>query len=515
MPTGAAAETPSAILDAGRFLRRGGDATSSARSRLARPWRIIPQVDQNPKLVLYAQSLSGRSVIGIAAMALVVVFTFLGIDFTAAPFALACAYSRKLRRYLIPLTTLAFLVLHGFWVDVGAIRRIVSQEGLMDRVNVAWLFPGMLPPVFVASWLLIASWPRLAIMPILRRPTLCLIVGLTTLAAIAELPITAGLPRVILWSLLLTAQPYLWFMAYALADARASKRENPAWQRLGVFHPFWGASLTPFGKGKAYLARYDAKTPEELAVTQLKGLKLACWTLLLVVCLRSFDGVIRDVFALPSFDRVFLDHVGGTRDPRYLCWASLMASFVKDVLTMTIWGGTIVACARLAGFRLLRNTYRPLQARTLAEFWNRYYFFYKELLVDHFFYPVFMKCFRSHRRLRVFFATFMAACVGNLLFHFLRDIHFVAEMGWWRAIRGESSHAFYTILLAVGVGLSQLRERPRGDDRRLLRGRIVPCVWVIMFFCILHVFDAPLDRVHTIAQRAQFLSYLLGIDTWT
>jgi hypothetical protein len=114
----------------------------------------------------------------------------------------------------------------------------------------------------------------------------------------------------------------------------------------------------------------------------------------------------------------------------------------------------------------------------------------------------------------MFFATFMAACVGNLMFHFIRDIRFVAELGWWKAVSGEASHAFYTFLLAVGVGVSQMRTRNPEQIKGWLRGRVLPCVWVILFFCVLHVFDAPLDRVHSIWQRADFLLYLLAIDTW-
>ena len=162
---------------------------------------------------------------------------------------------------------------------------------------------------------------------------------------------------------------------------------------------------------------------------------------------------------------------------------------------------------------LLRNTYRPLESATLAEFWNRYYFYYKELLVDHFFYPTFVRYFRGQRRLRMFFATFAAACVGNLLFHFIRDIHFVGEMGLWRAVVGEQSHAFYTFVLAISVGLSQMRRTPQPAPRGWLRGRLLPCLWVSGFFCLIHIFDAPLDREHSLWQRAEFLFYLLGVTT--
>ena len=114
-----------------------------------------------------------------------------------------------------------------------------------------------------------------------------------------------------------------------------------------------------------------------------------------------------------------------------------------------------------------------------------------------------------------FFATFSAACVGNLIYHVIRDIHFVADMGLWKAVVGEQSHAFYTFVLAVGVGLSQMRVGISPVSRGWLGGRVLPCLWVVAFFCVLHVFDAPLDRDHSILQRGQFLFYLLGIDTWT
>src|SRR5579864_6711728 len=113
--------------------------------------------------------------------------------------------------------------------------------------------------------------------------------------------------------------------------------------------------------------------------------------------------------------------MGNQSYPWYICWASMIYTFFHNMLEMAIFGGPIVAVARLAGYRLLRNTYRPLSATTLVEFWNRYYFYYKELLVEVFFFPTFFRCFQTHKRLRIFFATFMAATVGNFIFHFMRD----------------------------------------------------------------------------------------------
>jgi hypothetical protein len=489
---------------------RGGFAQPS---RIPKAWRIIPQIDKDPRFVAYAQSLPGR-------VALFGIFTafaflgFLGVDFAVAPLAAVCGFKQEYRRYLIPGATLLLLWKNGFWVDTGLVQLVGEQEGLANGINQSTLLFGMLALVVAMCSCLLIAWPRIVVaVPFFRRSTLCLISGFIVLVVVAQSPIVTGVPRVLLWSFLMTLLPYLWFLAYALADTGTLSRAA-FWQHLGVFHPFWGSTLTPFGKGLSYLGKFEAKTPEDLAITQLKGLKLACWTVLLAVCLNAFNTLVHGYLALPRFDETFLAYIAGAAYSRYLCWVSLVAYFVEDVGTMTVWGGAIVACARMAGFRLLRNTYRPLESRTLAEFWNRYYFYYKELLVDHFFYPVFLRCFRKNLKLRMFFATFMAACVGNLIFHFIRDIGFVVEFGWWKAVSGDASHAFYTFLLAIGVGVSQMRTQNRKRSNGRLLGRVLPCLWVALFFCVLHVFDAPLDRVHSIGQRAHFLWYLMGIDTW-
>jgi hypothetical protein len=482
----------------------------AATGLLAKPsWRLIPQIDRDPKLVAGVQETGGRLLLCCAVGLLAALFWQIGIDFSAAGLALACAYAGRYRRVLIFLATLLLLCRSGFLVDRAFLAQLAIDEGVSDRIDQPLLEAAMVvATVGLFAGLLAMQGSRTVV---LRRPTLSLLLAFLTLVVVTQATFMAGTPRVLLWSFLMTFQPYLWFLAYGLADS--GKERSPAWQYLSVFHPFWGATLTPFGKGLAYLRRFEAKTPEELAVTQLKGVKLAAWVLILAIgkiCLGEFvHGQLR----LPVFDDNLLEYLAGHPQPRLVGWASVVVFFVDDLLSMTVFGGIIVATARLAGFRLLRNTYRPLESATLAEFWNRYYFYYKELLVDHFFYPTFVRYFRGHRRLRMFFATFAAACVGNLLFHFIRDIHFVGEMGLWRAVLGEQSHAFYTFILAVSVGLSQMRRAPQRAPRGWLRGRLLPCLWVSGFFCLIHIFDAPLDREHSLWQRAEFLFYLLGVTT--
>ncbi len=144
---------------------------------------------------------------------------------------------------------------------------------------------------------------------------------------------------------------------------------------------------------------------------------------------------------------------------------SIVANFPEQLLDIAVWGHAIVATARLAGFRVLRNTYRPLSSRTIAEFWNRYYYFFKEILVNVYFYPTYVRCFKRHPRLRLAFATFMAAGVGNFFFHILLDVRVMAEAGLIGTLKLFQTYAFYCVVLAGGIVISQLRAR-RPDRKR-------------------------------------------------
>src|SRR5205085_6867278 len=124
----------------------------------------------------------------------------------------------------------------------------------------------------------------------------------------------------------------------------------------------------------------------------------------------------------------------GIRTPVLTGWASLLSHYIVAVLTMAVYGHYIIGYCRVAGFNALRNTYRPLEATTIADFWNRYYYYFKELLADFFFFPTYMRYFKTYPRLRVFAATFAAATVGNWLYHF--DAGYVASVGLRQALAG-------------------------------------------------------------------------------
>jgi hypothetical protein len=295
-----------------------------------------------------------------------------------------------------------------------------------------------------------------------------------------------GLPKVALWAFTLIFALYCWYLGYALIDQRM-RSASPMQAQLGVMRPVWSEGPTPIGKGMGYLRKVEARTPHDLAVTQIKGVRLMAWCLTLYVLQAGMTQAFHETLAIPHLDDVMTRFNAGLPYPITLRWASLMLGYFEAVISLSILGHSYVAVARMAGFRLLRNTYRPFEATTLAEFWNRYYYYFKELLVEFFFMPTFLRYFKTRPKLRVAFATFMAAGVGNWLFHFIRDIAAVAEVGWQSYLAGFSTYAFYCLVLSAGIAASHLRKRAPREG--LLRGKVIPVFCVGAFFCLLQVFN--------------------------
>ena len=145
------------------------------------------------------------------------------------------------------------------------------------------------------------------------------------------------------------------------------------------------------------------------------------------------------------------------------------------------------------------------------DYFNRFHYYFKELLVDFFFVPTFFKMFRNYPRLRMFFATFMAAGVGNAIWHFTRDINLVSTLGPVAAVETYTSYAFYCIVLATGVGLSQVRTSLGIRPASTLFGRLYSFFFSWSFGVCMHVFSDE-SRNHTLGERLSFLASLFGVS---
>jgi hypothetical protein len=459
------------------------------------PQTLIPKIEADPRVVAFAQTTAGK--IAILASA-AVLFYFRGVRDPIVVAVLAGII-------FLPRHTWTLMAIGGIYWMPSVIQ---GQFNLSQRIT------GTALAIVIAAllWIMVQQWPKGWIA---RNPRLSLLgIFAATLAAAVAIP-GARTSANVLWPLVASLAACLWIFSLALTDRAQTTTGwlDPIRQNAAMFFSFFPAafaSTTPFFKRPSAMRRMEAKNPEERAIVQLKGLKLLAWSILLSLVWATLDTVTAAI-GIPKLQDAIAASTAHHPPAWYLCWASLLDEFFDSALRIALWGNTVVAGCRLAGFRLLRNSYRPLESRTIVDFWNRYYYYFKELIADFFFYPVYMRCFKKHPRVRVLFATWVAVGLGIPLFHFVRDIGVVREIGLWRAVIGYHVLMVYGTLLSIGIGVSQIRKMSAPRDRQgsFLRTRVLPITGVILFFCFVQVF-ADLRRDVPIQEHLLFLTRLAG-----
>ncbi|MEN9895442.1 MAG: hypothetical protein RIR97_1294, partial [Pseudomonadota bacterium] len=282
-------------------LARKSNAAFPIIPATGRPWRLIPAFERNEELVSKAQTTVGRVVISLISY---IMMYALAVNPLPALLACICAYTGRYRWSAIAFSTLIISLYNHFWVDLDLIAYIAKQEGVSSGVNEIMLGYAATAAVIVFCWTMLRFWPGVAPPVSMLRSTILTMSMLVSIIVFAQSPVCHGELRVILWALILAFIPYFWFLGYALSDSGTTPR-IAIWQRLSLFHPFWGSSNTPFGKMQTYLQKFDAKSAPELAVTQIKGLKLLTWTVVAYIVQALFKHVFYTTLHIPIFENAF------------------------------------------------------------------------------------------------------------------------------------------------------------------------------------------------------------------
>jgi hypothetical protein len=488
-----------------RALPAGGERRAVvARALATTPRRFA--FEHDARLIAMVRTIPGR----IVMLVLMAVLLCRYSDVWPAIVLATAAISFTARRHAATVTaiaTLAVFVVAPDWYGTGAPAIIAERAGLSDWLTpvLRWGAPCMVlgfAALFLAALRAGRPWW------VARYPLSCLLVvyfGLLAGAIAGPVGIEA---KIWLWSLTAAFGGYIWFIALVAREQRNSTVRVVFLHQFGVLHPFWGSTATPFTIAPGKLRKITAADEDALAASQIKGIKLLLWGNVIVVLGALYIVGVRDGLAVPTFARALARYMGPGL-PWHLRWLSLFSDFFEDVIRIAATGHIIIGCARLAGYDLPRSTYRPLESRTIAEFWGRYFYYYKELLLNLFYFPAYLSGFRMRPRLRVAFATFMAAGAGNMLIHFVRGLNDVAALGLWQAVLGFQTFAFYCVILAAGIAASQLRGSRREPAAATLRGRIVPFVTVMGFYSLLHIFDDLRRTVPLSDHISFFLSLFL------
>ena len=452
----------------------------------------IKGLEDNPRLVRMSATLPGRLVL-VGGFALVGRYwpTAWGLQ-ASAVLAILTIWPAQ-RRLLVGIASLYFLFRWPpyFKLAMGDLTHPCLWRGIDLRI-------GFVVAILAFAYLTLRLFRDHPEAWLCRRPLrnmLILFFGLLVAAAVLPLP---SLVKLSLWGLLAVASKFIWFLAYALFDRKGTQKRSPL-RSTFYLQPFWGPFAIPFGKGESNLDHFEVKNDQELGISQLRGLELMLWSVLLIQAhayyqhlimgtlwpLCGWLKVIHVPMPVPSIEHAIAMYLKGTPLPRSHCWLAAVSKFTNKMLWLFGWGGSVVATCWMAGFKILPNTDKPFRSKTIAEFYNRYYFYFKELLVNFFFYPAFFRYFKTRPRLRIFFATFAAAGIGNAIYHFTQNISLIYEKGLWRAAVGFQVYLFYTVVLGTSIGLSQLRAM----NKSVRPGRITGPLFVLTFYCVVMIMD--------------------------
>ena len=486
-------------------------ATGPQSASVAKRWRHFLAIDDKQAIIALAQTAHGQGLI--ALIALLAVWPHFGGWASAVAVAAAMAASLKAAwRNQILCAATWLTAFAATWLKendtADNIASVLAQEQL-PQLSAAILATGVLALLMLAASAMF-YWVRHSPQSLLaKRPLLTLLLLETAACLVANLEFMQGLPRAALWSAIFVFTPYLWFLPYAIVDQR-SRTPGPMLFQLAILRPFWSPSYLSFNKGAAFLNKHLAKTPSDLAVTQLKAAKLLLWANVLYAIRRALGFVFGEQLSIPGVGEAIDALTAGQPYPLPVGWLAVIVSTARLSLQIALWAHLFVGIARLAGYRLPRGSWRPLESRTLMDYFNRFHYYFKEFLVDFFFVPTFFKVFRGHPRLRMFFATFMAAGVGNALWHFFRDIDLIATQGMAAALASYTSYAFYCVILATGVGLSQVRANLGKRPSATMIGRLYSFFFVWSFVVCMHIFSDG-SRNHPLEERISFLASLFGV----
>jgi hypothetical protein len=453
-------------------------------------FRLIPRIETYPKVVSFAQTPIGKLVL--LALFGLGLSACIGDWLPLTVCLLVVTFIPTKRRLLVTIFTLAFTFLIP-WIHGPVPLSIIVT--FMQVFALAGLF-------FWCATL----FPRSLYG---RRPICFLLCTFSSFIVLGTVLPHNERAYTLVWQFLFIFATYVWFIGYSLLDACSPKHDNFGLQ-LGTYSPFWGSSNTPFPKGASYLRRIEAQDAEQLAITQLKGLKLLTWSLLILVGLRCSNSFFHGHLGIPTFAEALKLSVQRQPLPWYGCWSGLIFSFFTGLMNISITGHRIIACCRMAGFNALRNTYRPLSSVTVAEFFNRYYYYFKELLVDFFFYPTFMRYFKKSPSLRLAAAIFAAAGFGNAFYHFTASLDFARTYGLWNGLVSFQVYFFYCFLLATAITISTLRQRTK-VYAGFLRSELLPAISVILFYCLLDVFGST-EHKYPLVEHFRFFGHLFFLN---
>jgi hypothetical protein len=423
---------------------------------------------------------------------------------------------------LLPGRRAEILSVGALWVLYQRLPDAVVDAGPMAVLLGMASALGLLVVCFAAA-------RRFAALPAIvrRNPILSLHTLLLLLLGVCIVAATRGYGGVVWGAGVVTLAAVLPFLLWRASYLMLSGRRGSAVDTRFIDHlmyalPLWGGTGTPYGKGHDHLRQHSVVEARSLARCRASGVKLLLlalawrWVSRGFTLLGSDSGLVLpgepgSPLMVPNLATMIA--AGPAAFSFGARWLATLLELFHSVVELAARGHLFIGVLRLFGFSVFRNTYKPLLSRSIVEFWNRYYYYFKELMVEFFFYPMFVALSKHRAEVRLVAAVLAAATVGNFYYHVVLDHRTLLDADLDAALQALGGRGIYSIILGVGVAASMLRERrkraaartagPQQGRLRVLRA--ILGVW--LFFALLQVWNVDRHRL-PVARRAAFLASL-------
>lgn len=187
-------------------------------------------------------------------------------------------------------------------------------------------------------------------------------------------------------------------------------------------------------------------------------------------------------------------------------WRAVLTDFGVYFIWLVWVGLTAVATMRLAGFHVFRNTYRLFESRTFAEFFERYQYYYKELVFAVSFWPVFVRMRTLGLRWRValslFFSVGLFNTYLNLTFRWSKTVFLDFEKANEKILTFSLNYLVYATMLAALIYPSMLKAvSGRETSTPPVWWRAVKVFGIICAFAAIRTFERSIPGEYFINWR--------------
>lgn len=464
-------------------------------------FQLIPSIDQSPKLIAFCQNNYGKFLLYIAFASVL----SLNLLWANKYFQLTHFYFWDkliilgLIYYFPKYKTQIFTLSSMYWFFVFYYPQHIATSFifLAPKANSPYLFYYSL-----IIFLILLYSINFLIKKLNHKVSIALIIY-TLLVFITTLYPTGSYYKNLLLGSLLIMSLVLWHWLYSL------KYNFSLDNVLRCSFSFWNWSVLPIPKSYNHLNASQVNL-NQTTTLHLRALKLLLWASFLgglEYVLSTFTNYLH----IPRLETLILNSSLSSSSTIGTNWLSVITEFLLNLLSLTVGSHIAVAVIRFCGWDIKRNVYSPFKANSISDFFNRYYFYFKELLLDIFFYPAYFAFFKRNNALRLFTATLLSAGLGNFLFHFFLSFPRIITQDLAGALQKSSIYAFYCLLLSFVLFISQNARLSSVIKKRSLLSSIFIKSRIIFVFLMLNIFLES-SGTTTLKQHLSFTLALFGIS---